>query len=220
MVKLFLYILTCLFIFTIFFAPVRGYINHLLYRDKWGEPEYQIIGKVSGYNPRVVEIQKVLKEAGFDPGVIDGTMGAQTRLAIRNFQKDKKLKPTGRIDAATHLALTREKESGNNIPIIKIEVPLTALKDKSASANEGGSHTVDKIESREAVKSHNPESNNRSKQIQIALKNTGFYKGEVDGRIGPRTKTAIRAFQKANKIKVDGVVGPKTWAELNKFLFD
>lgn len=56
------------------------------------------------------------------------------------------------------------------------------------------------------------------KQIQTALKNAGFYKGVVDGKIGPKTKDAIIAFQKANSLKADGVVGKKTWAKLAQHL--
>jgi len=58
----------------------------------------------------------------------------------------------------------------------------------------------------------------RAKDIQTALKNAGFYAGSVDGKIGPKTKKAIEAFQAANGLKADGKVGPKTWAELEKFL--
>lgn len=58
----------------------------------------------------------------------------------------------------------------------------------------------------------------RSREIQRALKNAGFYAGAVDGKIGPKTKKAIEDFQKAHGLKVDGKVGQKTWAELEKFL--
>ncbi len=56
------------------------------------------------------------------------------------------------------------------------------------------------------------------RQIQTALKNAGFYKGPVDGRIGPRTKEAIKEFQKANGLEVDGVAGKRTQAKLSKHL--
>ena len=56
------------------------------------------------------------------------------------------------------------------------------------------------------------------KQIQRALKNAGFYNGEIDGKIGSRTKEAIKRFQKAHGLKGDGIVGKRTSIELNKCL--
>jgi len=56
------------------------------------------------------------------------------------------------------------------------------------------------------------------KQIQRALKKAGFYKGEIDGKIGAKTKEAIIKFQKAHGLKGDGVVGKRTNEELRKYL--
>lgn len=57
-----------------------------------------------------------------------------------------------------------------------------------------------------------------SKDIQIALRNAGFYHGNIDGDIGPQTKEAIREFQMENNLIVDGKVGPKTWVALSEYL--
>lgn len=57
-----------------------------------------------------------------------------------------------------------------------------------------------------------------AKQIQMTLKNAGFYKGPIDGKIGPKTKEAIKDFQKARGLKVDGIVGKRTTQELRKYL--
>ncbi len=56
------------------------------------------------------------------------------------------------------------------------------------------------------------------KQVQTALKNAGYYKGEIDGKIGPKSKQAILDFQKDNDLMVDGKVGPKTWTKLKTHL--
>lgn len=55
-------------------------------------------------------------------------------------------------------------------------------------------------------------------EIQTALKNAGFYAGNTDGKLGPKSKQAIEEFQKANGLKVDGKVGPKTWEAMSKHL--
>lgn len=56
------------------------------------------------------------------------------------------------------------------------------------------------------------------KSIQITLKNAGFYSGAIDGKIGRKTKEAIKEFQKANGLKPDGIVGRQTWSKLQKYL--
>lgn len=36
----------------------------------------------------------------------------------------------------------------------------------------------------------------------------------ADGRFGPKTREAVKAYQRANGLDPDGIVGPKTWAKL------
>jgi len=50
------------------------------------------------------------------------------------------------------------------------------------------------------------------KSYQQALKSAGFDPGPIDGIRGPKTIAAVRAFQAAKGLAVDGVVGPKTTA--------
>ncbi len=56
------------------------------------------------------------------------------------------------------------------------------------------------------------------KDVQRALKAAGFDPGSTDGKMGPRTKSAIRDFQLANGLQADGKVGRRTWAKLQTYL--
>lgn len=56
-----------------------------------------------------------------------------------------------------------------------------------------------------------------TRDIQQALKNSGFYQGSVDGKMGPLTKDAIKEFQRVHGLKDDGVVGKQTWAQMSTY---
>jgi hypothetical protein len=49
--------------------------------------------------------------------------------------------------------------------------------------------------------------------LQRRLREYG-YNVEVDSKFGPKTASAVRAFQNANGLVPDGIVGPATWAAL------
>ena len=53
----------------------------------------------------IVAVQIMLEEAGHDVGYVDGIMGPKTKLAIRNFQEEYELDPTGQLDEDTLDAL-------------------------------------------------------------------------------------------------------------------
>ncbi|HZR47395.1 MAG TPA: peptidoglycan-binding domain-containing protein [Candidatus Manganitrophaceae bacterium] len=52
------------------------------------------------------------------------------------------------------------------------------------------------------------------RQIQERLKELEFYLGPIDGDFGGGTESAVKAFQKANRLTVDGEVGPESWKRL------
>lgn len=51
-------------------------------------------------------------------------------------------------------------------------------------------------------------------ELQTLLKQKGFDPGTIDGVLGGNTRAAIRAFQAANGLGVDGIAGPQTQAAL------
>jgi Putative peptidoglycan binding domain len=45
--------------------------------------------------------------------------------------------------------------------------------------------------------------------VQRRLARGGYYHGSIDGVIGPGTRTAIRAFERNNRLPVDGIIDPQ-----------
>jgi hypothetical protein len=56
----------------------------------------------------VTEAQKQLRDLGFDLGAPDGVMGTRTIAALRRFQAERHLPPTGKLDDATVLELKKQ----------------------------------------------------------------------------------------------------------------
>lgn len=54
------------------------------------------------------------------------------------------------------------------------------------------------------------------RNLQLILNNRGYNCGTVDGDFGSKTKAAVIAFQKAQGLGADGIVGTKTWTALFK----
>ena len=48
-------------------------------------------------------------------------------------------------------------------------------------------------------------------EVQRRLERLGLYTAAVDGRFGPVTEAAVKAFQRRNHLRATGVVGHRTW---------
>ena len=75
---------------------------------------------------------------------------------------------------------------------------LSKLREKKAASNGG------------AAAFRNGDEGEGVKKIQSALKEKGFYSGPVNGKFGPMTEEALKSFQKAKGIEVDGIAGAVT----------
>jgi peptidoglycan hydrolase-like protein with peptidoglycan-binding domain len=62
--------------------------------------EEKLVGSTDILNPKIEEVQVILKNDGYEPGNMDGRMGKETRDAIKAFQESIGLKSTGYIDPA------------------------------------------------------------------------------------------------------------------------
>jgi|1186.fasta_scaffold1074419_2 nucleoid-associated protein YgaU len=56
------------------------------------------------------------------------------------------------------------------------------------------------------------------KSLQNALRARGYDPGAVDGAFGGGTEKAVREFQEASSLEVDGIAGPQTWQSLGVYV--
>jgi peptidoglycan hydrolase-like protein with peptidoglycan-binding domain len=67
--------------------------------EKYAATKEKQQGTIS--KPTMKQIQTALKNAGFDPGSVDGKMGKSTRNAIKEFQKANNLNADGKVGPKT-----------------------------------------------------------------------------------------------------------------------
>jgi len=64
----------------------------------------------------ILQAQRQLKALGFNPGDIDGNLGAQTEAALREYQRAYRLPQTGQLDEATQRSLLPERFQASPAP--------------------------------------------------------------------------------------------------------
>ncbi|MFA5075640.1 MAG: peptidoglycan-binding protein, partial [Candidatus Babeliales bacterium] len=107
--------------------------------------------------------------------------------------------------------VTMETPPDQNVSAATVSCPST---EQPAPESADADTTISSTPSAPLQEATSPETTTaekpKKKEIQTALKNAGFYAGEIDGKFGPKTKKAIEEFQAANNLAVDGIAGPPT----------
>jgi peptidoglycan hydrolase-like protein with peptidoglycan-binding domain len=97
---------------------------------------------------------------------------------------------------------------GKVVGYVAKEYVSVSGKASSSSGAKSGS-TVASLGS--APKASKPgDTNNSVKKLQEALTITGYYNGKISGNYGDLTEKAVRSFQKAKGLAVDGIAGNGT----------
>ncbi|NNF80903.1 MAG: hypothetical protein HKN05_23015 [Rhizobiales bacterium] len=75
---------------------LRAVLEHLEYQRQIAAAVKTSTDSTSELTPKTIGlIQTGLAELGYDPGLVDGKMGEKTKQAIRDFQRDRSMRPTG-----------------------------------------------------------------------------------------------------------------------------
>ena len=124
-------------------------------------------------------------------GTVDGKFGLLTRAAVIAFQKARGLKTDGLAGTKTLELLYNAANSST----------------PSSSSSSSSSSPLSRSLRRGS-------SGNDVLAVQTKLKELGYYSGSLDGDFGSGTLAAAKAFQRANSLTVDGVVGSSTYGKL------
>ena len=201
--------------------------------DKTEPPEERV--------ERVKALQRQLTWLGFRPGIVDGRYGPLTTDAVREFQRIRKLPADGVADAATLTALragTPDRPFSGRVQRVKELQRELTLRGLEPGAIDGryGPRTTDAVKRFQHTK-RLPEDGvadqatldalhgrtitqpfsrreDRVKELQHQLTALGLQPGLIDGRYGPITTDAVRRFQRAHDLPVDGVADPVTLSAL------
>ena len=140
----------------------------------------------------VKQLQENLIQLGYMSGTPDGKYGAKTTGAVKAFQKNNGL-----------------KEDGTAGPIT-----LKALYSGTAKEAPKGTAAATAVSSNGSLKQGSTGTDVKNLQNKLIL--LGYLTGKADGIFGRKTTAAVTAFQRANKLKADGIAGVKTLTQLEQ----
>jgi peptidoglycan hydrolase-like protein with peptidoglycan-binding domain len=100
----------------------------------------------------------------------------------------------------------------------KAESAKDTIKDKAVRAKDKMKETI--AHARDKMRSKTGGVDGRAamtdtRAAQEALKTQGFDPGPIDGRMGPRTRTAVSDYQRKNDLPVTGMLDDATMSKLN-----
>lgn len=132
----------------------------------------------------VTAIQERLQQLGYFKGNITGYFGSLTKEAVIQFQQAKGLTPDGIVGRTTEASLLEQPEQSPK--------PVRQSSNDTWKLGDRGEHIS---------------------VLQESLAAAGFSSG-ANGIFDEPTQEAVRRFQRAKGLMVDGVVGPQTRAAL------
>lgn len=135
--------------------------------------------------PEEIEVyQQDLDDVGCWAGPVDGVLGPRTEAALREFQEASGIPVTGLLGGESEIALTDAAANGETVCAGGDD------QQEARAPTDAGIHELE-------VWQHD-------------LNVVGCWAGAEDGRLGPQTTAAIRAFQAAVNLPVTGQLDAET----------
>jgi peptidoglycan hydrolase-like protein with peptidoglycan-binding domain len=179
-------------------------------------------------------LQQSLKDRGFYYGTVTGEKSAETTAAIRRYQIRNGLQVTGELNDETLRSVNSSPNSvvtaspPNSNPAVA--QPKSGRPDVNARVTQSSpppSFQPDRpLQTNPSYSASFYQSapfrvNRRSiAEAQYQLISHGYYRGRVDGKYGPQTALAVRAFQSSARLPQTGRLDAETLEALGSFDVD
>lgn len=147
-------------------------------------------------DPAVERVQRMLDGLGLYSGTIDGISGPQTVAAIQVFQAMADLEQTGEIDDTLIAALERRSSNGEAAK----PAPVPASRDDQEASNPTTASIGD----------------DNVRRVQAGLRAFGNDQIQIDGLMGPATRSGIREFQSLFGLPVTGEIDDRLMAKMRE----
>lgn len=161
---------------------------------------------------KVKAIQQKLKDLGYFKGTCTGTFGTQTEEAVRAFQKKNGLTADGIVGTGTmeKLYSSNAIKAGQTPTPKPTKTPTprpTATVKHTPTVPPNTYVRVTKSPNQKYINLYEGNYGTPVEELQRALKNQGYFSGNVDGYYGEQTTAAVKRFQKAKGLTQDGIAG-------------
>jgi peptidoglycan hydrolase-like protein with peptidoglycan-binding domain len=153
----------------------RGPVAEVVRQDPAARPRAEIIA----------DVQRELTRRGFFDSPVDGTMGAKTDAAIRDFEQSAGLKPTGEPSEALLQSIARTPAAARAAAPRKDPIAGLIASSRQLAA------------------------------VQRALSDSGYGPLETNGVLGSNTRAAIERFERDRRIPITGQVSERVIRELS-----
>lgn len=163
--------------------------------------------KLGSKGSDVKKAQQLLIAKGYSCGAAgaDGDFGAGTYNAVKKFQADNGLEADGIVGDKTWAALLKTEQPK---PETKPEQTEPDKEPEKPVETTGSACIVDLPIIRQG------DNGFPVIAVQTLLGKHNFNVNYIDGDFGPDTLAKVKAFQKANGLTADGIVGRDTWTKL------
>ena len=166
----------------------------------------------------VKALQNRLKQLGYYKSTVDSAFGSGTEGSVKSFQRAAGLSADGVVGKTTYNAICKAKPAGSGTSTPTSTPKTTPTPKATATPSPSGGDTSGYGALDNQVTLRTGSKGNNVKDLQKALKQKGFFTGNITGSFESQTKSAVMSFQRSVRLDADGVAGNYTLSALYSLL--